>query len=175
MELPTILFGVVFLVFGRKLFWLFVAIVGFLVGMEFTGVILADRPQWVLLLVAFGAGLLGAVLAVFAERVAFALAGFFAGSYLTLMVAESFGAGGNGMLVSAVGGVIGSVFAILITDWAIIVLSCLVGAGAIVHALDLGQTVGPLVFIALVVAGAFLQARLTTGSETAKRLTRPSR
>ena len=174
MRLSNIIFGLIMLGFGRKLFWLFVAMVGFLVGMEFARVVLAGRPQWVLLLVALGAGLLGALLAVFAERIAFALAGFYAGSYLALILADSWGAHGNSMVVFAMGGVIGLVFAVLIMDWAIIVLSCLVGSGAIVQALDLGQTTGSLVFVALVVAGAFLQARFMTRSETARRLTRSS-
>ncbi|MFQ5801574.1 MAG: DUF4203 domain-containing protein [Candidatus Methylomirabilales bacterium] len=156
--------GLILLVCGRKLFWLFVAIMGFLVGMEFTGVMLADRPQWVLLLVALGTGVLGALLAVFAERVAFVLGGFFAGSYLALIVADSFGGGGHSMVLFAVGGVIGSVFAALIIDWAIIVLSCLVGAAAIVQALDLGQTLSAIVFMVLVSGGTFFQARLMTRS-----------
>lgn len=79
------------------------------------------------------------------------------------------------MTLFVVGGVIGSVFATLIADWAIIVLSCLVGSAATVQGLDLGQTMGGLVFVALVIAGAFLQARLMTRSETARRLTRISR
>lgn len=174
MGFSHIIFGLIVLVFGRKLFWLFVAIVGFLVGMEFAGAVLADRPQWMVLLVALSAGVFGALLAVLAERVAFALGGFYAGSYLAVIFAESLGADGNSMVWFAVGGLIGSVFAAVIMDWAIIVLSCLVGSGIIVQGLDLGQAIESLVFVALAVVGAFLQARLMTRSETARRLTRPS-
>jgi hypothetical protein len=163
----NIILGLTLLLFGRKLFWLFVAIAGFLVGLEFTGVILVDQPQWVLLLVALGAGLFGALLAVFVERAAFALAGFYAGAYLVLIVAQSFGVGGNSMVLFVTGGVIGAVFAVLIMDWTIIVLSCLVGAGAIVEGLDLGQTMGTIVFVALAIFGAFVQAKLITPSDTA--------
>lgn len=175
MGLSNVIFGLIVLVFGRKLFWLFVAIVGFLVGMEFTGVVLADRPQWVLLSAALGAGLVGALLAVFAKRVAFALGGFYAGSYLALTLGKSFGAGGDSMTLFVAGGAIGSLFATVIADWAIIVLSCLVGSAAIVQGLDLGQTMGTLVFVALVIAGALLQARLMTRSGAARRSTRSSR
>lgn len=163
----NIILGLILLVFGRKLFWLFVAIVGFLVGMAMTSVVLADQPEWVLLCVALSAGLLGALLAVFAERVAFALAGFYAGSYLALIASQSFGGDGNSMLWFVFGGVIGGVCAALIMDWAIIVLSCLVGAGAIVQALQLGQTGGFVVFIVLVITGTFLQRRLMIRSQTA--------
>jgi hypothetical protein len=50
----------------------------------------------------------------------------------------------------------------MIMDWAIIVLSCLVGSGAVVAALDLGQTMQSLVFVALLIGGTFVQARLMT-------------
>lgn len=167
MGFSSIIVGLILLVFGRKLFWLFIAIAGFLVGMALSSVVLADQPEWVLLLVALGAGLLGALLAVFAERVAFALAGFYAGSYLALIAAQSFGGDGNSILWFVFGGVIGGVFASLIMDWAIIVLSCLVGAGAIVQTLHLGQAEGFFVFVVLVIAGTFLQRRLMIRSQAA--------
>ena len=162
----NIILGLVLLVFGRKLFWLFVAIAGFLVGMAVTSMVLADQPEWVLLCVALGAGLLGALLAVFAERVAVALAGFYAGSYLSLIASQSFGGDGNSILWFVLGGVIGGLFAALIMDWAIIVLSCLVGAGAIVQTLQLGQTGDFFVFVVLVITGTFLQRRLMIRSQT---------
>lgn len=160
MEFYNILLGLILLVFGRKLFWLFVAIAGFLVGMEFTRVILADLPRWILVVVALGAGLVGALLVVMAERVAFALAGFLAGSYFAVILAHSLGATGNNILLFAVGGVIGAVFAALIMNRAIIFLSCLVGAAAVVKGLGLGQEMSSFVFVVLVILGALVQTRL---------------
>lgn len=160
MGISHIILGLVLLVFGRKLFWLFVAIAGFLVGMEFAGVILGDQPQWVLVVVAGIAGLLGALLAVFAERIAFSLAGFFAGSYLALIVAQSLSVNGHSVVWFGVGGVIGAMFAALVMDWAIIILSCLVGAGAVLQSVDLGQTVSFIVFVVLVSGGVVVQSRL---------------
>ncbi len=160
MELLAIVLGLLLLVLGRKLFWLCVAVVGFLFGMEFTGVILVDYPTWVVLLIGLGTGLLGALLAVLAERVAFALAGFYAGAYLALLVAQAFGVRGTGVLWFLVGGGVGAVFAALIMDWALIVLSSLVGAGAIVVAAGFGQTAGALVFLVLAIAGIVVQAGL---------------
>jgi len=85
MELPGIVLGLVLLVFGQKLFWLFVSIVGFLFGMGFAGLVFPDQAQWVPILFALGAGFLGALLAVVAQRVAFAFAGFYGGFYLALI------------------------------------------------------------------------------------------
>ena len=159
MHLVIILMGFSVLLFGRRLFWLFVAIAGFLVGIEFTRVFLADQPYWVMLLGGLSAGLLGALLAIFVERIAFAIAGFYAGAYLALILAHGFGAWGSSMHMFAFGGIIGAVFSLLFMDWAIILLSCLVGAGAIVSQLDLVKTISVIIFAALVAVGTLIQAR----------------
>lgn len=164
MRLSNIIFGLILLGFGRRLFWLFVAIAGFLVGIEFAGVILTDQPEWVLLVVGICAGLLGALLAVFAERVAFALGGFLGGGYLALLLAHSLDASGMGIGLFVLGGLVGAIFAGWIMDWAIIVLSCLVGAGAVVRGVDLGETTSVIVFFVLAFAGAVVQSRLMTRS-----------
>jgi hypothetical protein len=159
MNILIIALGLIVLVVGRRLFWLSVAIVGFLVGMEFTNVLLANQPVWVMIAGGLAAGLLGAVLALFAQRLAFSLAGFLAGAYLCLIVALALGAGGVSLLIAAVGGIIGAIAAAVLLDWAIIVLSCLVGAGAIVAQLALGRLVDAIVFIALVIMGIAVQTR----------------
>jgi len=165
MGLTNVILGLLLLVFGRKLFWLFIAIAGFLVGMEISGVFLAGQPQWIWILVALCAGLAGGLLALLLGRVAFALAGFFAGAYLAVIVAQSLGAAVGSTIIFFAGGLIGAVFAVLITDWAIIILSCLVGAGAIVEALGLTRMISAIVCTALVIAGAIVQARLMAGSK----------
>lgn len=169
MGLSNIILGLILLIFGRKLFWLFVGIGGFLLGMQFGGMVLSDQSQWVRVLISLGAGVFGALLAVLAQRVAFGLAGFYGGAYVALRLAQSLGAGGSGIIFFVVGGVLGAVFAILIMDWAIIVLSCLVGAGAIVEALNLGQMTTMIIFLVLVIVGMCIQARLMRPSERRER------
>jgi hypothetical protein len=160
MEWMQIILGLVLLLFGRRLYWLFVAIAGVLAGVAGADLLLPRQPQWVVLVLALGAGVLGAFAAVFVQRLGFALAGFFAGAYLALLAAQSFGAGDPSGVVIVGGGVIGAVFATWILDWALIMLSCLVGAGAVVHGLILGHGVGAMVFVALVIVGLFVQARV---------------
>jgi len=160
MGFSNIVLGLVLLVLGRKLFWLFVSIAGFLFGMGFAGLVFPDQPQWVQVLFALGAGFLGALLAVLAQRVAFAFAGFYGFFYFALIVAESFGWGTNNIVICTFVGVIGAVVATLIMDWVIIVLSCLVGAGAVVGASGLGQGMRIIVFLLLVITGAFVQTKL---------------
>ena len=165
MKFLMIVLGLIMLIFGRKLFWLFVAIVGFLVGMEFTNLLLVDQPLGVQVLGGLAAGLLGALLAVFVQRIAFVLAGFFAGAYFALLLAHPLGIAGAGLFLPIAGGVIGAVVAALLMDWAIIVLSCLVGAGAIVSRLGLRDVKTAIVFLVLVIIGILVQAKLMEQSK----------
>jgi hypothetical protein len=160
MQILIIILGCIILCFGRRLFWLYAATLGFLVGLELIKLLLPDQPAWALLVGGLAVGMLGAVLAVFFQRVAFAIAGFFAGAYLGLMVVHTAVMGGNSIIGFAVGGLIGAVVALVLMNWAIIVFSSFVGAGAIVTQLPSGQKVSAIVFVILVVIGITVQARL---------------
>src|SRR6187200_2140589 len=72
--IPTIIAGVVLLFFGRRLFWLFVALIGFIAGMSLATQVLAIHEQWLLLLIAIGCGILGALIALFLQRLAIGIA-----------------------------------------------------------------------------------------------------
>jgi hypothetical protein len=165
MKFFIIVLGLIMLIFGRKLFWLFVAVVGFLAGMELTNLLLVDQPLGVQVLGGLAAGLVGALLAVFVQRIAFVLAGFFAGAYFALLLAHPLGIAGIGLLLPIAGGVIGAVVAALLMDWAIIVLSCLVGAGAIVSRLGLRDVKTAIVFLVLVIIGILVQTKLMEQSK----------
>src|SRR5262245_42282049 len=84
----SVVLGVVLLLFGRPLYWAFVAIAGFLVGMALANHWLADQQAWIRIIVAVAAGIIGAVLGIFIQRLAFAIGGFFAGGYLALAVTQ---------------------------------------------------------------------------------------
>ncbi len=152
--------GALLLAFGRKLFWLFVGIAGFYVGVEVVRVLLAEQPAWVMWTVGIVAGLIGAVLALVVQRLGFAMAGFYAGGYVALVVAERFAPGAVGMATFLVGGVIGAVFAATVMDWAVVVLSCLLGAALVVARLGLDDRIGLLVFLGLVAVGIVVQSRM---------------
>ena len=160
MAIPNIFLGTILLFLGRKLFWLFVGIAGLLVGMELSAELLSDQPDWVRWLVSIGAGLLGALLAVVAQRIAFAIGGFFAGAYIALRIVEQLDLSVNPNILAVVGGVIGAVVAAMVMDAAIIVLSSLVGSGAIVQALNLHQPVRSFLFVGLAVVGMVIQFKM---------------
>jgi hypothetical protein len=157
----TVLMGVIVLLFGRTLYWVFVAIVGFLIGMEMANVWMQGQEDWVRLLVAVGAGVLGAIIGIFVQRLAFAIGGFFAGGYLAVIFAARFNLGGDQNLWMIVGGIIGAIIAALVMDWAIIVLSSLAGAAAILSPFQtkLDPRLSGAIFVALVIVGIVFQGR----------------
>jgi hypothetical protein len=157
--------GAVLLLLGRKLFWLFVAVAGFYVGVEATHALLGDQPGWLLWLVAIAAGLIGAILAMLFQRVGFALAGFYAGGYIALVIAERFAPGSTGIATLLIGGLAGAVVAALVMDWAIIVLSCLVGAALVVPFFGLGDTASLIAYVGLVALGMIVQAQFIRGGK----------
>jgi len=164
--IADIVAGAVLLVLGRKLFWLFVAIAGFYLGFDVARSLAAQQPAWLLWTVAIGAGLIGAVLAMLLQRVGFALGGFYAGGYITLLAIQRFATPGTiDVTAFVVGGVIGAVLVAFLVDWAIIVLSCLVGAALVVLALALQPLASALVYAGLVAAGIMVQAQLMRGGD----------
>jgi hypothetical protein len=164
MEAVILILGVIVLFLGRTLFWLGIATAGFLVGVEYAQMMLAAHSQWVVLAVAVAAGAIGAILAVVAERVAFALAGGYAGVYLGLLAMPAIGITSHIGVWCLVSGIVAALVAFIIMDWAIIGLSSLVGAGAIVGVLHLRQTTGAIMFTVLVVVGVLVQARRLRGT-----------
>jgi len=152
--------GLLVLLAGRKLFWLFIAVVGFLAGMELARELLSTQAEWVVWLIGAGTGIVGAVVAVFFQRIAFALAGAYAGAYLAVGLAQSLG-WVPGLAVLLGGGVIGALVAALVMDWAIIVLSSLIGAGLIVATLSLAPLHGVIAASVLAAVGMVFQSRTT--------------
>ncbi len=64
-----LLLGIVLLLLGRRLFWFFVGVAGFLVGMNIAEQFVVGPPG-TNLLIAIVAGILGAVIAIFLQKVA---------------------------------------------------------------------------------------------------------
>ena len=169
MPILQILSGVVLLLFGRKMYWLFVAVAGFLAGVEIASSVLANQPVALVICLGLLAALAGALLAVLAQRVAFALGGLFAGGYLAVLAGPSLSGDVAALtwVLFALGGIVGALAAIWLMDWAIIALSSLAGAAAIVGALQFGASVGTAAFLALAIAGVVIQGR---GLHASRRL-----
>ena len=65
-----LLAGGALLVLGRKLFWLFVAAVGFAAGWAVATDLLSVQPEWLALVIAVAVGVVGVLVAQFVQRLA---------------------------------------------------------------------------------------------------------
>jgi hypothetical protein len=159
LKLLQVAIGASLVAFGRRLFWVFVAGVGFIVGLRLALRFLPGLEDWVSLALALLAGLVGAVLVSFLQRLAIGAAGFFAGWQIALYLIDllRIDLGNMEWIGGIVGGLIGIVLIAVLFDWALIFLSSIVGAIAIVDVFDLNSTLHLLLLVILTLAGILIQ------------------
>lgn len=157
-----ILAGIGLLVFGRKLFWLFVGLIGFAWGIHVATRFFPGQPEWIVLAIALMAGVFGALIAVFLQWLAVGLSGFLAGGYIAVRLLHVAGLTTGNMywIIFLIGGIIGLILIIILFSWALIILSSLVGAGLITENLGVSHSGALILFFVLVIAGILIQARL---------------
>jgi len=158
----SILIGVVVLFFGRKLFWLCVAAIGFAAGVELAPHLVQDPSALLSLTIALLLGIIGALLALFLQKIAIAVLGFLAGGKLAGAIAAAFFVhySQHSTIIFVIGGVVGAILLLVLFDWALIVVSSLIGAHLIVYqsTIALPQSGSIILFIGLAVVGILVQA-----------------
>jgi hypothetical protein len=166
MNIAKVLVGILLLVLGRQLFWLFVGGIGFVAAIDLVSRWASAWPVWLTLIVALAAGVVGALLAVFLQEFAVGVAGFLAGGYVVLALLRllNLQTPGISWLLALVGAIIGLVFALAVFEWALILLSSLSGAAMIAQTLSaqilsLNRPLTLLVFIVALVFGIVIQAK----------------
>ena len=163
MTLIRILVGILLLTLGYQMFWLFVGGVGFVTAIRVTDLWTLTMPTWATLLIALFVGILGAVLAIIAQEFAVGLAGFLAGGAVALGFASMLGVQVGlpmpaiGWILMSIGAVAGLILAILLFDWAVLILSSLSGAILIAQSLQLSPPLTLLVTGVLCVVGFIIQ------------------
>lgn len=161
MQWLDILVGAVLLLFGRRLFWLFVGCIGFIVGFDIASNLFQGEPQFLIFLIAIGVGLLGAIASIFLERLVVGIAGFFAGGYFLSNVAvAALNTHQDAVrwIAYVVGGILGAILVSVLLDPALIILSSLAGATAISQNLPLTDSSRGILFVALLIFGIIVQA-----------------
>ena len=159
-----VVLGAALLLFGRRLYWLFVAGAGFMLGLFIADQLLGTQDQTLRLVIGLGLGVLGAILANVFQRAVIGLAGFVlaAGGTLVLLPLLGVNVGDLGWVVAIVAGIVGVVLVQVVFDWALIILSAYAGANLLVAAaqplLNLEPTVNTVAFIVLLLAGIGIQA-----------------
>ncbi|MGE5345096.1 MAG: hypothetical protein ACM3JH_04000 [Acidithiobacillales bacterium] len=161
MEWVPAIVGVLLLAFGRRLYWLFVGGIGFVVGFSLASRLTDRQPGLMPLLVGLGAGLLGIVLALVLQRVAVIVAGLLAGAWLGVEIWPLLAPGPlrAPWLPALVGAVAGALLAITLFDAVLVVLSSLVGAALLARLLGGRPATQAIVLLLLALLGIVLQTR----------------
>ena len=151
--------GAALLTLGRKLFWLFVAAIGFETGALIATRLLHPGSELLVLVIAIVAGIVGALLALLIENLVVSAAGFLAGGYLLVSALDllRLNPGQFEWVVYLIGGFIGAAVAILVLDWALIVLSSLSGATIITTAVVRGFQLELVAIVVLFIVGVAIQ------------------
>jgi len=154
----NVLIGGALLLAGRKLFWLLVGAIGFLVGLEVASRI-PFRSELVLILSVLALGVIFALTAIFLETVAISMAGFLGGGFVLMRIAALFGIdGGPARIVAFVaGGILGVILVVWFFNLTLITISSLAGASMVVNGLSVRHADRPLLFLGLAVLGILIQ------------------
>ena len=155
-----ILEGIALLTLGRKLFWLFVAAIGFEAGAFFVARLMPNQPDWIVIVIALGVGILGALLALVLQNFVVGVAGFIGGGMIAVRLLDlvNLDTGIVSLIAFVVGGVIGAVLVVSLFDWALITLSSLVGAVTLANIFIPRGTLSIVAIIVLFIVGVAIQA-----------------
>jgi hypothetical protein len=153
--------GIAILCLGRRLFWLFVGVAGFVTAFELVPLLFPGHPAWLIFCIALAAGVAGGLVAVGLQYVAAALAGFAAGVYVVTPFAAWWGATA---WMPFLGGILGALVLFLAFDWALIVLSAFTGSSVLVSLSGLQGHSSIVLWLLLAAFGIGLQASLLSSA-----------
>ena len=164
--LVSVIAGALALLFGRRLYWLFVGVAGFVAGLALAEQVLHTSPE-VRLLIGIVVGVVLASLAVALQKPMLAIGGFLAFGAASIVLLRLLGLRldqGLSLIVFIVVGIIGAIFVFVTFDWALIILSSLNGATTIVSALGgalpvLAGGLGIIATLVLLLIGIAFQAQ----------------
>ena len=162
MSFAFIIAGLLLLILGRKLFWLFVAVIGFILGLTYIPMILPGQSDTVFLVTSLITGLLGALLAMLLQKLAIGLAGLAAGAYVTyyLLQMVTLNVGDFQWLAILAGALLGAVLAGSMYDWALILITSASGAVLITENLPASMPISGMILAGLFIFGIITQAKL---------------
>jgi hypothetical protein len=151
--------GGIFLFLGRELNFFFAAAMAAFIALRLTPILPLHWPQWSEYAFIGALALLAAVIAIVNERVGYYLSGFLVGSSFLVEVYEP-GVLTLPLLPFLIGGAIGSIVMGIFTEWALVIISCLVGAYFLTNLFTLSSTAKTLVGAGLFIIGALTQVIL---------------
>jgi len=164
LALQGLLLGLLVLFFGRRSFWVFASVAGFVFGLWLASGLGAGLPAWAQPLLALTLGVAGAVVGFFAPRLVAALIGSLTLALLGVALAHSLGAASwLQWLIAIALGFVGVILFWRLLDWALIVGTSLLGALlvslSLTNLFDFARGFGIVPFLLFLAAGIVYQAR----------------
>jgi hypothetical protein len=120
-----------------------------------------DASGWTAIGIGVAGGVLGALLALFVQRLAVAVAGFAGGGFFLVNMVEvlHIQTGSNFWIPFIIGGIIGGALMMLLFDWSLIVLSSGLGAYFFTSELHLSDGMELAATLVLFIVGIAVQSR----------------
>lgn len=162
----ALLLGLALLIFGRRLYWLVLGGLGFYFGLILAGHLMKGFTSGMELGIAFLCAILGAWLAIWAQKAAIGLGGFLLGGAGGFWLAASVLAPAlewrleiGIWIIAAAGAVVGVFFGALLFDATLIFVSSLMGALLMASRTDLGHPRELWLVLILLCLGILIQSR----------------
>ena len=151
--------GLLILLLGRKLFWLCVAAAGFAVGVELAPRLVHEPSTVLIVSAALVLGFAGALLALLLQKLAIGVLGFLIGGRAAVAMGMAFLTEQtvHYWVIFTIGGIVGALLLLAVFDWALILLSSMLGAYLIGNAITLPYTGASILFVLLVILGVVTQ------------------
>lgn len=153
--------GFAMLIMGRQIFWIFIAGLGFALGLIFGDEYLSGQSQYVILFVSSLLGIVGALLAYTLQRLAAGIGGFFTGWYLAYILIDYFDISFGYQFNIAAPIILGFICGALIIryfDWGVIIASSVAGSAIVISGTNLTRNAELILLVMLAGIGMTIQA-----------------
>jgi hypothetical protein len=158
MHISYVVIGGILLILGRKYAWSFTVGLVFYLFMQVTAKGLFDFPDLLILMIGIVLAVSGGLLAAVLHRVTEPITGFLAAGYLlTLLAGVLNWFPAQSWMPFAAGGLLGLVMILGATDWALTVLSSLMGALMISRSSSISSSWMTAAFLGITLAGVVIQ------------------
>ena len=159
MQIARVVIGGIFLFLGRELNFLFAGGMGVLIGFRLTPILPSQWPGYYQYIFIAILGVIAISITLISERTGYFFSGFLAGGYLLVEYVAP-----DVLMLPVVpfllGGAIGSLLVGFLTEWAVLIISCMIGAYYVGSYFTLPFEMQILVTAGLFVIGILTQAVL---------------
>jgi hypothetical protein len=168
MQIARGVLGGILLFLGHELNFLLSGGMAALIGFRLLPILPTQWPGWSASAFIGGLALLAAALTIIKERAGYFLSGFLAGGYF-LVEYYAPGVLTLPLLPFIIGGVIGSLIMGMFTEWALVIVSCLIGVYYVTDLFTLSPTAETLVGAGLFIVGAVTQVLIMRMQKSSDR------